>query len=539
MRFKLLSTLTTLTLTFPALCGICFAQPNQESNYYDQTTVSLIESSLLADAEFNHKTFLIDVPRSKNYYIEFWGLPAKYGDGTFTKYSIFLDDEIIGTVSPEFGNWQALKVNAGTSLGLNQGEHTLSIATLAPEIPMVETVRISENKAEAAISSEEYEDYLAASREGETLDFFPETYSTQSFSESNSNETAEDVPVLYTFYKSFYWTKGEEITLTSSSSVEHLMDVIFYGHPKKAVINRSPSLGDPYPGINDSIKKEDPIINLKDLNKLYIPATSDEMQGLNWLFVSEQSLHSASQEIPGYVRVPMTGYYMVRITTPHHLVSSVADFNMNDKYIYEEVPINYYGINHVFPADSPALAMTLSENNGVDDPMIFVHGADADRVVAFNDDASSSQISKYGLTMWDACLSQSYRIKTSNISISSFSSLTPVSTCKVIYGSDQNVLQLLPPNPVRNSVVPQNNLTEGKIEMDGDYSLNGNISINSTLPVNKVSVYGIDGSMKNSFECSESQFSIPMDKLNINQSGLYIIRIETDDCIKTEKVLVK
>lgn len=299
-------------ITLLCSCGISHASITNFLNEND--VVQVISTSLTGDDRFHYQTFEIDVPESDNFYMEFWGLPAKLINGQYSEYSIFLDNELVGKVIPKIGNWQSIEFDS--RFYIPKGNHTLSIGTPGPEIPMIETVRISKNKNGAFICHDEYDDYLYYSRKGESFDHLLNSCFLQSQEISNSNEnTVVEVPLIYTFYHTFYLTKGEEVFMKSESASDHIMDVFFYGYPKYSGLSRSHVLDSNFVVI-DTIVKPDPIVpHPKKYNQLYQPASVREIQGLNWKFISERSLNSASQSISGYVRVPMTGYYMVRITS--------------------------------------------------------------------------------------------------------------------------------------------------------------------------------------------------------------------------------
>ena len=113
---------------------------------------------------------------------------------------------------------------------MQEGSNIVSIATEAPEFPSVESIKISQNNSDVFISSFAYDEYIDEIANNLTY--------TTSAEEEVSMKSAgvtyyTNVPLRYTFYRVFSFTKDEEVFITSSSKSEHVIDMVLRGTPYK------------------------------------------------------------------------------------------------------------------------------------------------------------------------------------------------------------------------------------------------------------------------------------------------------------------
>ncbi|MDE5829708.1 MAG: T9SS type A sorting domain-containing protein [Duncaniella sp.] len=275
------------------------------------------------------------------------------------------------------------------------------------------------------------------------------------------------------------------------------------------------------------------------MTAFYTPAKEAETQGLNWKFVSQSAINSSIQVISRVIKIPQTGYYLIRLRTNENLRASVADFNMNGTLYYSDIPINSYCIDHIIPADSMVYSvMTLSQKSGIDDPMIFVHGGAADRVVGYNDDAKSAYRTKYGLTIWDSCISQKYFIKTNAISVNSYSSSTPVSSCTVIVNKESDNYQSAPSIYNKQVSTGIQSYTPA-INISGNYCVDGFIIIDALDEIKQISTFDINGKCICILKPTSSYYFSSFKDLNIYDKGIYTIRVTTNDDTVIKKIFIK
>lgn len=502
------------------------------------------------DVDYNFKSFEIETPEAGTYYAEFWLLPAKYTNDSYSKFMVYVNDNYVGTISPTVGNWQSARVDGHETFDLTEGTNVITIATLTPECPEIETLKVAINDADAAFSSEAYEEYLNEAAAGVTYNI-PEEDGISLYSNDVTSVGIahySNVPLNYTFYRTFSFTQGQDIFVTSSSSASHKIDVVYYGSNPISIINHGTvaqiDSGFITPvnhgGINSPIIPNPGIIKPR---RFYTPATSEEMQGLSWVFPSEKALNSSIQVATARLTIPKTGQYLIRVRHAVTGSASVADVNVNGAYYYEKTPITLSQIDCVIPADGNEYAtMTCCNNFDTDDPYLFIHGGSSDRIVGFNDDAPSAKKQQYNISSWDSYISQKYFMKTSGISVNNYSSSKPKSRCNIIARiSEEAALSMAKARAkgVNTAGVSEPSIINESVQITGPVNLNGSFSINAPEKVLKVSVYGLAGNCIGSINCKESYVDIPALSLNIIQPGIYVISVETVNGVASKKISVK
>lgn len=508
------------------------------------------------DGNYNFKSFEVEVSEAGAYYTEFWLLPSKYANNRYTSFMIYVNDNYIGTITPTVGNWQAVRIDGHETFDMTEGTNVITIATLAPECPEVETLKVALNDADATFSSEAYEEYLDDAAAGVTYDMPEDDGMSVYASDATSVGPMHfsNVPLNYTFYKTFSFTKGQEIFITTSSTAVHKIDLVYYGSdtykpvitgPTEPIITPiNPGIINPA-GLNslaESSVFSQPYPYVK-FRTLYTPATSEEMQGLNWVFPSQKTLNSSMQVATAKVNIPKSGQYLVRVRHAVNGGSALADVNVNGAYYYENSPITLSYKACVIPADGNYYAtFTCCNNFGTDDPYLFIHRGLSDRIVGFNDDAPSAKREQYNISVWDSYISQKYLMKTSGISVSNYSSSKPTSRCNIVAriseGAAQSVAKARA-KAANTAGVTEMSITDESVQITVPANMNDSFSINATEKINKVSAYGLAGNCIGSVNGQESCAIIPASSLNITQPGIYVISVETSNGVTSKKVAIK
>lgn len=509
------------------------------------------------DGNYNFKSFEVEASEAGEYYTEFWLLPSKYADNSYSTFLIYLNDSYVGSIKPTVGNWQSARVDGNETLELTEGSNVISIATLAPEFPEVETLRIALNDEEAAFASKPYETFLEDAAAGVTYDI-PEGDGLSIYANDASGVILEhfpNIPLNYTFYKTFSFTKEQEIFIATSSTAPHKIDVVYYGSEPKYIENPgilqpinsiiSPSNSDTNNSTNSNSLITNPEITLPiaKYRLAYTPATSEEMQGLSWVFPSEKSLNSSIQLATAKITIPKSGIYLIRVRHASNGGSAIADVNVNGVYYYTDIPITLAYKDCVIPADNNYYAsFTCCNNFGTDDPYLFIHGARCDKIVGFNYDAPSAKVKQYNISYLDSYISQKYLMETSGISVSNYSSSKPTSRCNIVARISEGAAQSVAKARAKGgntAGVTEIAITDESVRIAVPENLSGSFSINATEKIQKVSIYGLAGNHIGSVTCKDSCAYIPASSLNITQMGIYIISVETSTGITSKKVVLK
>lgn len=87
--------------------------------------------------------------------------------------------------------------------------------------------------------------------------------------------------------------------------------------------------------------------------------------------------------------------------------------------------------NCIIPADTNEYTVVATASTYDCDPVLFIHGADAERLVGFNDDCFQKDKQNWRLSPLDACITQAYEVVATKVSVCNYRSITPSSTCKV------------------------------------------------------------------------------------------------------------
>lgn len=422
-----------------------------------------------------------------------------------------------------------------------EGTNVITVATTAPETPGVEAIKVALNDTKVSFSSDEYNQYLENAIEGYEYVSDVECENITTLSATNSTAASPvyyaNVDLKYSFWKTFSFTKDQEIFITSSSETAHIIDVQFYGTIIKLI---NPPVLPVTPGIIDStnIIKYRTDLTLRPIS-LYTPATSAEMQGLNWAGLSEKALNSTKQIATVKMTIPKTGMYLIRLRSKKVGELSVADLNVNGEYYYEDAPIYLSYVPCIIPTDGNEYASMTNCYSSSDNPMIFIHGGVSDRLVGYNNDGESTKLAEYGLSSHDAYISQVYFVPTTGISVSNYSSSNPESKCsiyaRVANGNEASAAKAMQRMPSSTTAVtPIKNANMPNMSMQGNV-----LNVYSGSGIKSVAVYTLSGTAVTHTLGNGSQTSISLQNSNAFQKGLYIVSVETESGTVSQKFLVK
>ena len=514
------------------------------------------------DSDLNYSFFDINVDESGSYFAEFWLMPAKYPDGTYTIFSIYVNDKFIGNINPDKGNWQACRIDGCEKIDLHRGQNSIKVGVPSPEIPNIETIKLARNSNEAKISSSAYESFCNIANASVSYDI-PKGNQISSFSSTDlqSNNVTEyaikhfeDVPLMYTFYIKFSFQEGEIIEVSSSSLSEHDIDILYFSNNLDAnswTMDFEHNQDSEYSVTNNSFPNEaigfNPNFgNLKyKFNESIYLASSDLLQGLNWKGISIKDPNDNINKISKTVKIPKTGSYLIRLRHRESGKTGIANFSLNGKYTYQNVPISFSWVPCEIPANGKEYGtMTFCKTHGKDDPILFIHGADADRIVGFRDDAPSDMQIIHGLSKYDSHVLQEYKIKTSGISVCNYSSSDPVSTCDIISGVDESLFEMDP----EFNMKPKKNYDDDLIypmtafnyvTISGSLHQSDVLSVKASSEIHNITISDLSGNIIKSIKEQGKDIIIPRELLNISQSGIYVVTIETDKGIVAKKMVVE
>lgn len=381
----------------------------------------------------------LNVKETSLYRIYIWMFGVGKSDNSFFDYEVLADGLKIGKITPCKGNWQLIGLDEDKPIALKNGTHNIEIRSNDKLTPQVEAIYLTQEKIESGKLSANYDNYLGkakqiASKHAKTTFEYPKARNSKRNTIKAGIIQNVELPLRYSFYTFRSFDKGNYITLTSTSATPHTIDVEIFGNPPKSIITKeidestvdfhnSQNLQTLPPAIIiDPVLSNKPSFNCSSIN-------DQERQGLGWYIPAERPKNSKYYTASGKIRIMQDGLYLIRLRSFDSEDVSTADLNINNTYFYNDVPIAYSEYYFNLPANKKSYTVTASSNNSNVDPMLFVCGADADRLVGYNDDCTKSDKVNFGLLDNSACLTQKYLVETSSIDVSNYSSQNPELTC--------------------------------------------------------------------------------------------------------------
>ena len=533
--------------TFSALCALLVMFAVQQT--YAQTTNDVLTSNNVVsvndyfsstDEVENFINFVVEVQEAGDYYAQFWLLPAKYTNGDYTQFKVYVNNDFAGKIKTTKGNWQSALMENVPELNLKAGKNLISVSTNAPEFPQVETVRLSKKAQATKISSADYDAYLdkAIHSDGTPEQNF--SVSPMSVNDVGSYVKVENVPLRYSFYKTFTFEKGQEIYITSSSDKPHAIDLFLNG----VTVNISSNTSDKE-ALFDSNYELGPV--LSDVQLLRKPSP-EEGQSINWVAFSEKAVNNPNIYITTLkATIPMSGSYMVKLRSADDRVLGSADLNVNGLYFYEKAPMYYARIKCKMPADGNSyIALARSTVKDKANPVLFVETSVGQRVVGFNDDnfLVYSSALLYNLGNRDSYISQIYQYPTEYLHVSSSKSLITLNSSCTVEGAISQNSEIYNVQQTRAKSESISNLSIkddcGNVNISSStLDLSSQISISSNEKINEVHVYTLSGVSIANLDVNSYSAEIPLQEVGITKQGMYIISIETENRSVSQKILVR
>ena len=263
---------------------------------------------------------------------------------------------------------------------------------------------------------------------------------------------------------------------------------------------------------------------------MFLYSDSEERQGLNWKGVSEQALNGNKQIGSTRFTAEKAGKYLIRVRTRDNFQLGTADVVINGAYYYEDVPITSSFAEIAIPADGQEYSTyTFCENANTDDPMLFIHGADADRIVGFNDDVDSDD-KVSGMAQYDAYVAQTYIIPTTRISVNNYSSSNPESSCTIyarVPTTDAAAMKQGRKNGFGSEQAAIDAVAVTSIVIPSQVRIGSSFSVKSADEIKRISVYNLAGTLIGDVNCNDCELAVETAALNIYHQGVYIFRVET------------
>ena len=133
---------------------------NKEISNYDiggDAKINALYNEVKGNSSYTN--FEIDVPTTNSYFLNFWLCPARLSSNEYAVYNVLIDGLKIGCITPRKGDWQSISIDDNTSVVIQKGSHVLSITGVIPDIPSVEFVKLSAQRATSTISVNAYQKY--------------------------------------------------------------------------------------------------------------------------------------------------------------------------------------------------------------------------------------------------------------------------------------------------------------------------------------------------------------------------------------------
>lgn len=343
-------------------------------------------------------TFAIDVPVSGLYYANFWMFPTKLKDGSYAKYSVAVNGDILGDkIIPSKGDWHDITMSNNEKILLSEGLNHIAVIGTVPDIPNVEHVKLSSILAKASIDATKYENYKAVIEQSSfkntkrnsivPIDTFSviDVIDSSKFVVSRTS-AAEDplynyeyalrLDIKYTFYKKLHFTEGEQVNITTN-------------------------------GVND----------FAHVLELFSSTSSFEN---SWSCKSNGSCIASLN-----ITIPITGNYYVRVRSYQNGHSGLCNLNVNGENFYENIPVYSVGIRCLQPARKYYNTFTC---NNTTNPMLWIEEGSnfPGTIYAFNDNYSRPGCFDWGT---NARIVRSYRRDVHAVLLSTSKSSNPTGKC--------------------------------------------------------------------------------------------------------------
>lgn len=415
--------------------------------------------------------FEVNPIQSGSYHVCFWVHPLQYEANIFATYPVYINDVLVGEIMPSKSGWQAIGLADNSVVALTKGKNKIVVLGDKNALPMIERVQFAQDYASAQINDDLFIDETS-------IDEIVGTYAM-----------VQRINIRYTYNQQFYLTAGEQIKIESLDGQSHSLD----------------------------------------LKYIYTPGSDTPQlaqQHLSWHNASEAySTQSSNHKSCIDVKIPLTGYYMVKTRGGVNMQSQVLDqvkisiigtdgYERNN-YIVENCEAFYARLAGVIPADSATYTSRVTYNpaGGTLSPILCIEGGASEPGRVINQGGNMSLSSYFDLNTTPIIETTGYHL----YNVSSLGS----GACQVdlLYSSVDNVapaMQMAKDNNTLN--VSETTLGTMKITPTSD-------SVKIVGALNGV-IYSLDGtklteaSSENGEEICLSTAELPI--------GIYVVKA-TDD----------
>lgn len=486
---------------------------------YFNSTCSIYDYTVHDEEGILYKSFYFDVKEDGDYFISMWHCPVM-GLGFPLPYLVELNDNQLKSYETSRTGWQGSYLNNGHQIHLKEGLNVLSITLNNFILPMVECIRISSDCNKAAFDGSNYQNYYENAKNGIIENHSISQLDLSSEIDSDALIVRNGLDLKYTFYTLLNLKKGDSISLRSSSSIDHDIDMFLIGY---SPISKS------------ATDKESDVIqqsNIVTKKKYYIPASIAITEKLNW--------HSSSEYLQGKVEdatieasIPLDGVYMVRIKPSSSDYIGTANLTINNNMVYSDVPIyvRRIGVN-IYQPNVKYEFLTTNNTNG--DPLLFIESLRGNRIVAFDDD------DRDGI---NALLKGEFSYAPFAFQVNNYSSLIPEGTCSVSVRSlsDTNDENMVVKSKGKSTITQLFNHQNEKIpNIDIRYVRDqGNfVTFKCDDIISEIQIISSDGYLINATTVNSRIFTQSVMDLKINTSGVYIIKCKVGNTWISKKVLI-
>ena len=295
-------------------------------------------------------TFSITTSASATYSVDFWLMGVRHINGTYSKYMLKVDNDSIGEILTDRGDWHSYR----HSVYLSKGDHQISIVGTLDDVPNAEnvskgktvisdndrlnsdTARYAQRKLHQNMIDNEYISFLedSLSRDYRVIDYnFNDNAQVDTIRPSTEYNAELNKQVFYSFFRLEYFHQGQHVTFqTNGTSLSHALNLFSMDAPS---------------------------------------------------VLSRVAVSGPTGEISLSADIPQSGFYFVLLRTTNPSEFGTCNLCINNDKCFDNVPIcsSSTVIQHPFISLS-CCYFAVSEDG---DPFICLMGED-DRVNAYNDD---------------------------------------------------------------------------------------------------------------------------------------------------------
>lgn len=382
------------------LCGSIqsFSQKIVETSYYVNHPdlggdVVINSSTTEMDGDNNVVSFEVEASVAGEYYLSFWMCPSKLEDGTYAKYAVSVNGNILSDgLCPKIGDWQSVSLSHGGTVTLNKGVNIISVLGSGSDVPSVEHVKMSTVRQKSIINGDAYDQYKSYLEEESSANAMQNAIMATSLNtDTLSNEllalASTDAPLYnytyalnlsinYTFYKTVSFTQGQQVFLATNGvdNFTHILE--------------------------------------------FFSAASPE--SYSWSAMSNSNCMASLN-----VTIPATGLYYVRVRSYLNARSGLCNLNINGENYYENIPVYSLGVRCLQGTDQVYNTFTCYSTG---DPRLWIEEGSSipGKISAYNDDYGKRADFAWGR---NARIKKQFSRPVHAALLSTFSSYNPTAKC--------------------------------------------------------------------------------------------------------------